>query len=459
MEIVREKDQIMKTRSHFANAMQALPQGLKPRDLHGVAAGLKACSTPHTPKFFLQGLKPRILNAVYAALKGRSSTEGLKSGPCSLPSSFKMKISATIFLYIPAFVLLPMMGCSNKDAVQAAKPQMPSAPVKIATVASRTMPVALQAIGNVEAISTVTIKAQISGQLVGVHFKEGDFVKKGQLLFSIERPPFEAALRQAEGTLAKDEAQALNAKLDAERYEGLGKQGVVSKQQVDAAGAASSAMAATVAADKAAVETAKINLEYTSIYSPIDGRTGAIGVKEGNLVKANDVPILVTINQIEPIYVSFSIPEQQLADLKQYQNLQSLKVDAAPQGSSQHFQGRLTFVDNSVDVTTGTIKLKATFDNGARVLWPGQFVDVSLTLKSQPNAIVIPTAALQTSQSGTFVYVINQDLTAQPQPVKIGWNAGDDTVIASGLQPGQRVVTDGQLRLTPGTKVDIKGGS
>ncbi len=356
-------------------------------------------------------------------------------------------------------LLLLAVGCSNKDAVQAAKPQMLSAPVKVATVDSRTMPVELQAIGNVEAISTVTIKAQISGQLVGVHFKEGDFVKKGQLLFTIERPPFEAALRQAEGTLAKDEAQALNAKLDAERYDGLGKQGVVSKQQVDAAGAAANAMAATVAADKAAVETAKINLDYTSIYSPIDGRTGGIGVKEGNLVKANDVPILVTINQIEPIYVSFSIPEQQLAELKQYSSSQSLKVDAAPQGSSQHFQGRLTFIDNSVDLTTGTIKLKATFDNGVHVLWPGQFVDVNLTLKSQPNAIVIPTAALQTSQSGTFVYVINQDLTAQPQPVKVAWNVGDDTVLSAGVQPGQRVVIDGQLRLTPGTKVEIKGGS
>src|SRR5215469_4274753 len=370
----------------------------------------------------------------------------------------KMKINPISYAIIP-LLAVALAGCNSRDPVQAAKQPAAGAPVTVATVASRTMPVELQAIGNVESISTVTIKAQISGQLVGVHFKEGDFVKKGQLLFSIERPPFEAALRQAEGTLAKDEAQALNAKLDAERYAGLGKQGVVSKQQVDAAAAASSAMAATVAADKAAVETAKINLEYTSIYSPIDGRTGAIGVKEGNLVKANDVPILVTINQIEPIYVSFSIPEQQLADLKQYRNLQSLKVDAAPQGSSQHFQGRLTFVDNSVDVTTGTIKLKATFDNGARVLWPGQFVDVNLTLKSQPNAIVIPTAALQTSQSGTFVYVINQDLTAQPQPVKIGWNVGDETVITSGVQPGQRVVTDGQLRLTPGTKVEIKGGS
>jgi multidrug efflux system membrane fusion protein len=182
-------------------------------------------------------------------------------------------------------------------------------------------------------------------------------------------------------------------------------------------------------------------------------------VKAGNLVKANDVPILVTINQIEPIYVSFSVPEQQLAELKQYSAAQALKVDAAPQGSSQHFQGRLTFIDNAVDLTTGTIKLRATFDNGAHVLWPGQFADVNLVLKSQPNAVVIPTAALQTSQNGTFVYVINQDLTAQPQPVKVGWNVGDDTVIASGLQPGQRVVTDGQLRLTPGAKVDIKGGS
>jgi membrane fusion protein, multidrug efflux system len=317
----------------------------------------------------------------------------------------------------------------------------------------------LQAIGKVEAISAVSIKAQISGQLLRVHFKEGDFVKKGQLLFTIDRQPFEAALRQAEGTLAKDEAQALNSKLDAERYQSLGKQGVVSKQQVDAAGAAANAMAATVAADKAAVETAKINLEYTSIYSPINGRTGSVGVKEGNLVKANDVPILVTINQIEPIYVSFSIPEQQLAELKQYSNTKSLKVEAAPQGSTQHFQGRLTFIDNSVDLTTGTIKLKATFDNAAHMLWPGQFADVNLTLKSQPNAVVVPTAALQTSQSGTYVYVVDQDLTAKQQPVKVGWNVGEDTVIASGLQPGQRVVTDGQLRLTPGAKVDIKSGS
>ena len=358
------------------------------------------------------------------------------------------------------FVLASLLGCSRQDAVQAAKPQQaPAAPVRVATVASRNMPVQLQAIGNVEAISTVSIKAQISGQLTKVHFKEGDFVRKGQLLFSIDRAPFEAALRQAEATLAKDQAQALNTKLDAQRYEGLGREGVVSRQQVDAAQASWNAMEATVAADKAAVETAKINLAYTSIYSPINGRTGNVGVKEGNLVKANDVPILVTINQIEPIYVTFSIPEQQLADVKKYLGSKTLRVEAAPQGSGQQFDGKLTFIDNAVDLTTGTIKLKATFDNHERVLWPGQFVDVMLTLTTQPNAVVVPSAALQNGQDGTYVYVVTPDFTAQKQLVKVSWTVGDSTVISSGLQPGQRVVTDGQLRLIPGSKVDIKSSS
>ena len=366
------------------------------------------------------------------------------------------RLSATLALALS----ICLAGCAGKDSVEAAKRVSAAAPVKVATVVSRTMPVQVQAIGNVETISAVTIKPQISGQLVGVHFKEGDFVKKGQLLFTIDRAPFEAALRQAEGTLAKDEAQALNAKLDAERYQGLGHEGVVSKQQVDAAVAASNAANAAVAADKAAVETAKINLEYTSIYSPITGRTGNVGVKEGNLVKANDVPVLVTINQIEPIYVSFALPEQQLAEVKRYSSERPLSVDAAPQGSNQHFKGRLTFIDNAVDTATGTIKLKATFDNREHVLWPGQFVDVNLTLKSQPNAIVVPTAALQTSQSGTYVYTIDQDLKAQPQPVKVSWTAGDETVLVPGaVQAGQRVVTDGQLRLTPGARVEIKSGS
>jgi len=360
-----------------------------------------------------------------------------------------------------ALALLSLvLGCTGKDSVQAANPKhAPAAPVTIAMVSQRPMPVQLQAIGNVEAISTVTIKPQISGQLVGVHFKEGDFVKKGQLLFTIDRTPFAAALRQAEGTLAKDEAQAENARIDAERYQGLGREGVVAKQQVDAAQSAARAMAATVAADKAAVEQAKINLEYTSIYSPIHGRTGNIGVKEGNLVKANDVPVLVTINQIEPIYVTFSIPEQQLAELKQHSAGKPLLVEAAQQGGNQRFTGKLTFIDNAVDLTTGTIKLKGTFENAQHVLWPGQFVDVTLNLTLQPNAIVVPSAALQTSKNGTFVYIVKEDMTAQQQAVKVARTMGDIAVITSGLEPGQKVVTDGQLRIIPGGKVDIKTAS
>lgn len=371
----------------------------------------------------------------------------------------KMKKLFSIFMsaiFLSGMIVLGG-GCSSRDSVQAAKPHQAGSPVKVARVESRTMPVTLQAIGNVEAISSVTIKPQISGQLMKVHFQEGDFVKKGQLLFTIDRAPFEAALRQAEATLAKDQAQALNAKLDAQRYEGLGREGVVSRQQVDAAQATFNALEASVAADKAAVETAKINLEYTSIYAPINGRTGSVGAKEGNMVKANDVPILVTINQIEPIYVSFSVPEQQLADVKKFNGTRTLRVAAAPQGSGRQFEGKLTFIDNAVDLTTGTIKLKATFGNQERALWPGQFADVTLTLTTQPNALVIPSAALQTGQNGTYVYVVNPDSTAQQQPVKVGWTVGDTTVIASGLLPGQQVVTDGQLRLTPGAKVEVKG--
>ena len=361
-------------------------------------------------------------------------------------------------LFISLLIAGLAAGCSGKDSVQAAK-QAPEAPVTVATVASRTMPVQLQAIGNVEAISTVNIKAQISGQLVGVHFQEGDFVKKGQLLFTIDRAPFEADLRRAEGTLAKDVAQAENARIDAERYQGLGREGVVSKQQVDAAQAAYNALAAAAAADKAAVETAKINLEYTRIFSPISGRTGNVAVKPGNLVKANDVPVLVTINQIEPIYVSFSIPEQQLAELKKYSTGKSLTVNAVLQGTGQQFSGKLSFIDNAVDLTTGTIKLKATFDNHQHTLWPGQFVDVNLTLTNQPNAIVIPSAALQTGQAGTYVYLVDQDLVAHIQLIKIARTMGDDVIVASGLQPGQIVVTDGQLQVLPDKKVVIKSGS
>jgi len=364
-------------------------------------------------------------------------------------------------LSLQVFVLLltaVVIGCSGKQPVEAARQQQ-AAPVTVATVVAKDVPLQLQAIGNVESLSTVTIKAQISGLLVGVHFKDGDSVKKGQLLFTIDKTPFLADLRHWESTLAKDEAQAENARVDAERMNGLVSAGVISRQQYDATLANANALKATVAADKADVETSKINLQYTTIYSPITGRTGAVAVKPGNLVKANDVPILVTINQIEPIYVTFGIPEQQLTDLKKYSSAKTLVVQAAPQGSAQRFEGKLSFIDNTVDLTTGTIKLKATFANQQHALWPGQFVDVNLTLATQSNAIVIPSSALMTGQSGTFVYVVDQDLTVKPQPVKVAHSVGDESVIASGLQAGQRVVIDGQLQVIPGGKVSIKNAT
>jgi multidrug efflux system membrane fusion protein len=367
------------------------------------------------------------------------------------PKSLSLQVSALLLTAV-------VIGCSGKQPVEAARQQQ-AAPVTVATVVSKDVPLQLQAIGNVESLSTVTIKAQVSGLLVGVHFKDGDFVKKGQLLFTIDKTPFLADLRHWESTLAKDEAQAENARVDALRMEGLMRAGVISRQQYDASSANANALKATVAADKADVETSKINLQYTTIYSPITGRTGAVAVKPGNLVKANDVPVLVTINQIEPIYVTFAIPEQQLADLKKYSTAKTLVVQAAPQGSTQRFEGKLSFIDNTVDLTTGTIKLKATFTNQQHALWPGQFVDVNLTLAMQSNAIVIPSAALMTGQSGTFVYVVDQDLTVKPQPVKVAHSMGDESVIASGLLAGQRVVTDGQLQVVPGGKVSIKNAT
>jgi multidrug efflux system membrane fusion protein len=370
----------------------------------------------------------------------------------------KMKPKSLSLQVFALLLTAAVISCSGKQPVEAARQQQ-AAPVTVATVVSKDVPLQLQAIGNVESLSTVTIKAQVSGLLVGVHFKDGDFVKKGQLLFTIDKTPFLADLRHWESTLAKDEAQAENARVDAQRMEGLMRAGVISKQQYDASFANANALKATVAADKADVETSKINLQYTTIYSPITGRTGAVAVKPGNLVKANDVPILVTINQIEPIYVTFAIPEQQLADLKKYSAAKTLVVQAAPQGSTQRFEGKLSFIDNTVDLTTGTIKLKATFANQQHALWPGQFVDVNLTLATQSNAIVIPSAALMTGQSGTFVYVVDQDMTVKPQPVKVAHSVGDESVIASGLQAGQRVVTDGQLQVVPGGKVSIKNAT
>ena len=349
------------------------------------------------------------------------------------------------------------VGSVSCSGTKAAAPRNPVVPVLAAVVEQKSVPLQLRAIGAVEAYSNVSVKTQITGELVGVHFKEGDDVKKGQLLFTLDRRPFEAALKQAEGMLARDVAQAANARTQAKRYEGLYQSGVTSKELYDQTQANADALDAAVLADQAAVENARVQLIYCSIYSPIDGRTGPLLIHQGNMIKANDTPFLVSINQIQPIYTTFTVPEQYLAQIKNYASLGKLRVQAfIPNDNRGAVSGWLSFIDNTVDQSTGTIKLKGQFVNTDRRLWPGQFVDVSLTLADQPNAIVIPSQALQTGQQGQFVFVIQPDLRVEARPVIVDRSTDGQAVIAKGLAAGERVVTDGQLRLVPGSQVELR---
>jgi multidrug efflux system membrane fusion protein len=352
------------------------------------------------------------------------------------------------------FLFLIINGaCSNGKAKQAA----PSAPVKTGDVTRMDVPLLINAIGNVEAYNTVSVKAMIAGEVIDVHFKEGQEVKQGDLLFQIDPRTYAAALKQAEAQLARDVAQAKNAEEQAKRYAILVQKDYVAKDQYDQLKANADALAAAVDADKANVENSRLQLAYCTIKSPIDGRVGSVLINKGNVIKANDL-VMVTINKIRPIYVTFSIPEQNLSDIKKYMAAGSLKVDALIPGDEKRpARGRLTFVDNAVDATTGTIKLKGTFENGDRRLWPGQFVNVALTLSTQRNAVVMPTAALQAGQQGQFVFVVKSDLTVESRPVTVARAYGELTVVAQGVKPGEKVVTDGQLQLIPGTKVEVKG--
>ena len=351
------------------------------------------------------------------------------------------------------FLALFSSACSNEKSK---KPVSAPIPVTVSIAIQKTVPVELRAIGNVQAYSTVTVKSKVGGELVGVHFREGQDVKKGAPLFTIDPRPYEAALKQAEANLGRDLAQAKHAREDARRYESLIQKGVVPQQQYDKFRTDADALEATALADRAALENAKIQLGYCSIHSPIDGRTGSLIVQQGNHIKAEDIN-LVVINQIVPIDVAFSVPEQFLSEIKKYMALGKLQVEAlVPMDDERPERGVITFIDNAVDTNTGTIRLKGTFANREKKLWPGQFVNVVLTLTTEPNAIVVPTQAIQTGQEGQYVFVVKQDLTVESRPVVAGRSMNNETVVKKGLNPDEKVVTDGQLRLYPGAKAEIK---
>jgi len=358
---------------------------------------------------------------------------------------------------VPTLALIAMAGCSHgpedtfgeRDAV----------PVLAAKVVQKTVADTIRAIGRVEAFSTVDVKAQINGQVMQVHFLQGQDVKQGDLLFTIDPRPFEAALQQAQANLAKDRAQYHEAAADEQRYLTLLRENVGSRQQYDQVEATAASLSASMQADEAAVQTARLNLEYTEIRAPIDGRTGDLLVHAGNLVKPDADTAMVVINQVHPVYVDFSIPEQKLPDVREFMAEQKLAVQVSlPEQEGPLESGELSFVDNSVDSKTGTINLKGEFANADSRLWPGEFVNTTLVLREHPGAILVPSQAVQTGQQGSFVFVVEPDMKATIRPVVIGESLDNQTVVTSGLKPGETVVTDGQLRLIPGATVTIKSG-
>jgi multidrug efflux system membrane fusion protein len=402
------------------------------------------------------------------------------------------------FLLLTAAAIIISTGCSDSGGNAAAAPGGApgkgggrrggggDVPVLVAKAAQKDVPVEVQVIGNVEAYSTISVKAQVNGQLTNVYFREGDFVKKGDKLFSIDARPFEAAvnqamanaardeaaLGQAQANLARDTAQSRYSEAQAARFAELFKSGIISRDQSEQLRANADAVAQAVAADRASIESAKaaigasraavenarVQLSYTTIYSPINGRTGNLTVKQGNVVTANNME-LVTINEVEPIYVTFAVPEAQLPAIKTFMARGKLAVRARAQDDqSDEEVGLLTFVDNTVDMTTGTIKLKGTFENKDHKLWPGEFVRVTLRLTTRANAVVVPNEAVQAGQNGSFVYVVKQDRTVESRPVTTGARVDQDMVIDAGLQPGETVVTEGQLRLAPGSRVAVRDG-
>jgi multidrug efflux system membrane fusion protein len=332
----------------------------------------------------------------------------------------------------------------------------PVVPVTTAAVAAKSIPVRIYAIGNVEPYTTVAVKARVDGQIVGVRFKEGDEVRQGAVLFEIDARPFESSLKQAQANLLKDKALLDRAVEQEKRYKDLLEKKFISTDAYEQVRTNTETANATVRGDEAAVENARLQVEYSTIRSPITGYAGKIMIQQGNLVKAGDAAPLVTVNQIVPVFVTFSVPEQNVSDIRAYQAKGVLKVEAKlPNASAVTAAGRVSFVDNSADTTTGTIKLRAEFPNVDKALWPGQFANIALTLYEQANAVVTPSAAVKDGPTGPYVFVVKPDMTVELRNIKVARTEGDETVVTSGLAPGEQVVTVGQLRLAPGSKVSV----
>ncbi len=362
----------------------------------------------------------------------------------------------SIGVFLLLIGLLLSTGCSSKGREKGGARQGPANPVSVATTVEKNVPLQIRAIGNVEATSIVQVKAQVGGQMIEVYFQEGQAVKKGDLLFKIDPRPYEIALKQAEANLAKDRTLLKNADDELGRYAGLAEKDYVTKERYDQLRVNSDVLRASISADEASVDNMRLQLEYCLIRSPIDGRTGNLMVYPGNLVKANDTTALVVIYQISPIYVAFSVPEQNLPLIKKFMAQGELKTEAIVNDKEAPVPGVLTFVDHGIDTSTGTIQLKATFPNTDKALWPGQFLNVVLTLTIENNVIVVPSQAIQTGQSGQFVMVMKSDFTVESRPVRVERVYEENTVIGSGLKAGETVITDGQIRLVPGSRVEIK---
>jgi len=366
-------------------------------------------------------------------------------------------------------VLLALLAACKRGGQQQGLPQGEGVPVTVAQVEKRTVPQQVSAIGTVEPMHTVQVRSQVGGTLVGVHFQEGEEVEKGDLLFTIDARPYQAALVQAQSAVARDRAKMLDAEATARRYEELAKKEYVTQQQAESARAEAVALKATVSADEAAVDQAKLNLAYCAIRSPVTGRTGGLLLHAGNVVKANDAA-LVVIDQMQPIYVAFAVPERVLPQIRARDGervpvsarLSDQRPGEVPESSAirgEAAQGVLTFVDNAVNSATGTIMLKATFENKDESLWPGSFAVATVTLGEIRDATVAPSQAVQRGQQGQYVFVVKQDGTVESRPVVVAMQDERSAVIEKGLTPGETVVTDGQLRLAPGARVQIKGGA